>query len=95
MGWPIKSNAEIVSYKIDWSATLELDNDTISMSTWDVPPDLLLENQSFTDTQVEIWLGAGVDGKIYTITNTINTMKGLLFEAKFKLNIRDRMCVTI
>lgn len=77
-----------LDYICDWSEWLGAD--TIESSTWQVPPELNNTGDDFNTSVTTIWLGAGVAGNTYTLTNTIVTVGGRTVERDIKLKVQER-----
>lgn len=70
---------ELKDYMVDWSLVLEGESDTtISASTWaaSVPVGLTINSQTNVDTKAIVWVSGGVAGRVYGLTNEIETVGG-------------------
>jgi hypothetical protein len=92
----VKDPAAVLDFGFDWSLWLAT-GETITTSTWTLPPDLtspavgLTENShSHNTTASTIWLLAGVDGEDYIITNHIHTSAGRDDDRSLKIKVRNR-----
>ncbi len=47
--------------------------ETITTSSWDVPPGLTEGSNSHTDTTATVWLSGGTVDRCYRVSNTITT----------------------
>jgi hypothetical protein len=95
--WPKKDPDDIADYQLDWytgkndkPGQLQLDGDTIFSSTWIVPTDLTLEDESNDSTSATIWLSGGLNGKTYIITNRIVTAAGRQWDQSVKLPVKTK-----
>ena len=85
-----KDPNSVLDYVFDWSRWLS-EGDVIGSSSFVVPSDLTVTNQSFTDISATVWLSGGVVGKTYKITNQITTNPGgRQDERSFELLIVDK-----
>jgi hypothetical protein len=86
----VKDPSENLDYERDWSRTLQ-SGSTIESSVWAVPAGLEHDEEldSFTDKTTKLWLRGGEAGTTYTITNTITTSQGRIYERSFLLKIKD------
>lgn len=62
----------ILDYKIDWSSWLKV-GDTLTASSWTIPPGLVKTQDTFDDTSATVWLSGGKTGQSYMVTNRIST----------------------
>lgn len=97
IGWPEKDPDANLDYTIDWEPTLEIHpNDVIIDSVWEHSPiGITVESVSFDDFTATIWLSGGAEKQLYQFTNTITTAQGRIFVAKFKIRVRDQVCVVV
>lgn len=84
----IKDPDSTLDYTINWR--LWLDGDSVSNSVWEVPADLTLEANSYTDEKTTVWLSGGNPGKSYNVINRINTEAGRIEDRTIIIRIRDR-----
>ena len=87
--WPDKDPNEKLDYTMNWTAAL-IDSDTIEESVWYVPEGLNASSESFDSTKCVVWLGGGVAGEKYTISNKITTTAGRVMERSGTLKIKSR-----
>lgn len=83
--WESKRPNEVRDYAHDW--TLFLAGDTIATSTF-TASGVTINSQSNTTTVATVWLSAGTDGTLATVTNTITTTGGRTETEIFALDIR-------
>lgn len=96
--WPDKDPSDYLDFQLDWTARLAKVNDTVSVSAWTVEGDdsaLLIGAAggyvpTFTPLTTTVWLSAGTAGCTYTITNTMTTTNGRVFQRSVELRVRDR-----
>lgn len=69
-----KDPEENLNYDLDW--TFWLEGDTIVSSSWDIPPELQLVDQTFTTTTSSAYIAGGTLGENYRISCTVNTQFG-------------------
>jgi hypothetical protein len=86
--WPNKDPDEVLDYGIDWS--LRLAGDTISTSTWIVPPGITMQTNSKTATTTTIWLSAGVLDQTYEILNRIVSAGGRTMDQTVQLRLKEK-----
>jgi hypothetical protein len=85
LSWHSKEPSEALDYSINWAR--DLGNDTITTSTWTVPPGLTENGTSNTETTTAIWLSGGVLSKTYIITNEVVTAGGRTYRENIYLTI--------
>ena len=95
MGWPQKAPIEHLDYTIEWGPTLDVNLDSISISQWTTHQDIVVHNQLIDGTDTVIWISGGLTGKLYEFVNTVNTVGGRLYEAKFKILVKERVCIVL
>jgi hypothetical protein len=78
-----------LDYKRDWSVWL-VDDDTITASTWIVPPGLTMDSETHTDKTATVWLSGGTLGESYTITNRVSTGQGRTDDRSALIVVRQR-----
>lgn len=72
----IKDPDALLDYQMDWTSWLD-DTDIIIASSWVTDSaDLVVEDDSFTDTATTVWLSGGVVRGKYRVTNSIVTDDG-------------------
>lgn len=102
----IKDPEADLDYGFDWSEWLAVEDltaspavaaETITASTWTLPPDptspavgLAEESSSHNGVATTIWLTGGVDGEDYVITNHIVTSAGREDDRSLKIKVRNR-----
>jgi hypothetical protein len=86
--WPTKDPDAILDYQVDWSKWLGAD--TIETSIWLVPAGLTKTSAGNTPTTATIWLGGGVDGESYTLTNRITTAEGRTDDRSVTLLVAEK-----
>jgi hypothetical protein len=85
---PPKDPDANLDYTIDW--TQWLGTDTIAASLWEVSStDLIIGNDSKTNTATTVWLSGGLAGQVYKVTNRITTAEGRIQDQSFRLNVKD------
>lgn len=70
---------ELKDYMVDWSLVLAGESDTtISASTWSasVPSGITINSQTYLDTKAVVWVSGGEAGRVYGLTNEIETAGG-------------------
>jgi hypothetical protein len=77
--------------RLDYTLTWELPSgDVISESTWESEDeDLIVENDTFTDTEVTVWVRGGVPGQQYSIVNHIVTQAGREDDQTVRVKIKE------
>jgi len=71
----IKSPDAVLDYLEDWGGWLA--GDTIASSSWAASdPGLEVESGDATDSVTTVWISGGVEGRRYTVTNTIVSAGG-------------------
>lgn len=83
-----KDPVAVLDYSVNWATWLG--SDTISTSTWDVPPGITKDSDTNTTTAATIWLSGGSLGQNYRITNRIVTVAGRTDERTIYVNIVDK-----
>ena len=72
----IKDPDAVLDYKQDWTAWMP-EGDFITASSWVTDSDdLVVDSDSFTDTDATVWLSGGVAKRKYRVTNSIVTDDG-------------------
>jgi hypothetical protein len=85
----IKDPDAVLDYSADWSKWLA--GDQIQTSTWFVSdPALEAADDSYTTSRAIVWLGLGVAGQSYTVTNRITTSGGRTDERSLVIQVQDR-----
>jgi len=88
LNWPPKSPGETLDYSFDWSQALA--GDTITGSSWALSDSSLVDDHdSFTSTSTTVWLKGGTNNANYSLTNTITTAGGRIFDQVALLLIRN------
>lgn len=87
LNWPSKDPDELLDYSLNWVQALA--NDTIVTSDWAISAADLIENhKTHTATSTVIWLEGGTLNQSYTVTNTIETAGGRIFQQSVNITIR-------
>lgn len=86
--WPPKLPAEVLDYRVDWTARLA--GDTISTSVWSIPAGLTGSLQSNTPNTTTTFLAGGTAGSSYSIENTITTAGGRTMREVIDISIVAR-----
>jgi hypothetical protein len=77
-----KDPDSVLDYTIDWGEEWMVSGDEISTSSWSIgtgtkgDTTLATTADSNTTTKATIWLGLGVHGQSYPVTNSIVTAQG-------------------
>lgn len=66
-----KAPDDTLDYRIDYDDWLE-GGDVIALSAWEVPDDLVVEQEESDATSSTIWISGGTPGS-YRLVNTITT----------------------
>ena len=69
-----KAGAAVLDFAFDWSAWL--DGDLIVTSSWRAPSGLSIVKQAHSASGAVVWIGGGVAGVEYPVTNQITTADG-------------------
>jgi hypothetical protein len=88
INWPNKDPEAVLDYVLDW--TDELDGDTITSASWDVPAGLTLDNESNTTTACTVWLSGGVTGTNYRLVNEVTTAAGRTDQRTVSITVKDK-----
>jgi hypothetical protein len=84
-----KDPAGIIDYTIRWTSWLP-SGDTISSSSWTVPPGIVKVSEANTTTDAVIFLASGSLGVIYEVTNRIVTTGGRQNDQTISILIEDK-----
>lgn len=84
----IKDPAATLDYQMDWSEWLG--EDTITASSWTVPPELVQVTHTHTDTAAVVWVSGGAAGSSYNLVNQITTAGGRIDERTLLLAVLER-----
>lgn len=72
----IKDPDAVLDYVRSWESWLK-DTDTLAASSWVTDnEELVVDSDSYTDTEATVWLSGGVAGGKYRVTNSIETVDG-------------------
>lgn len=82
-----KSPIENIDFELDWTKSLK--GDTISVSVWDIPPDLGESTTDNTNTTTTVWLTGGVDGTSYNVQNVVTTAAGRVMQHTITINVYE------
>ena len=86
----IKDPDAVLDYKMDWTAWLD-ETDIIVASSWEVDSDeIVVDSNSFTDTDTTVWLSGGLNRKKYLITNSIETDDGRKDDRSFLIKCLEQ-----
>ena len=86
----IKDPDAVLDYKMDWTAWLG-DTDIIVASSWEVDSEeIVVDSDSFTDTDTTVWLSGGLNRKKYLITNSIETDDGRKDDRSFLIKCLEQ-----
>lgn len=79
-----------LDYEIDWSEWLPT-GDTIIVSTWECDDDAVtLEDATSDDDSATVFVGGGVIGTSYLVTNRIETGQGRINDQTIKIKIKSQ-----
>ena len=84
---------EVLDYKMDWTAWLALDNDTLATSAFAVDPTasgLTVTTSSKTTKVATVWLTSSGTLNLYAITNTVTTSLGRTAKRSFLIQVVPR-----
>ena len=84
----IKDPDSTEDYAFNW--VMDLDGDTISSSTFELPDGLTEVSTANDDTKTQIFVSGGTECEIYRITNRIVTSGGRTFDKTIRVQIRER-----
>lgn len=84
----IKDPNSVLDYKNDWS--IWLGSDTITTSTWVIPPGVTKNSDTNDTTTTTIWLSGGSLDTNYEILNRIITAGGRTADRTFRIRMVDR-----
>ena len=86
----IKDPDAVLDYKMDWTAWMD-ETDIIVASSWEVDSDeIVVDSDSFTDTDTTVWLSGGLNRKKYLITNSIETDDGRKDDRSFLIKCLEQ-----
>ncbi len=85
IGFTTKSPREILDHTIDWSDVLVGLGDAIKDFNVTVPGDLVVWQSNFTELDTTVFLNGGTAGSNYTVTHTIWTFGGRVFQRAIKV----------
>lgn len=86
----IKDPDAVLDYKMDWTVWLD-ETDIIVASSWKVDSDeIVVDSDSFTDTDTTVWLSGGLNRKKYLITNSIETDDGRKDDRSFLIKCLEQ-----
>ena len=86
----IKDPDAVLDYKMDWTAWLD-ETDVIVASSWEVDSEeIVVDSDSFTDTDATVWLSGGLNRKKYLITNSIETDDGRKDDRSFLIKCLEQ-----
>ena len=86
----IKDPDAVLDYKMDWTAWLG-ETDIIVASSWKVDnEEIVVDSDSFTDTDTTVWLSGGLNRKKYLITNSIETDDGRKDDRSFLIKCLEQ-----
>ena len=86
----IKDPDAVLDYKMDWTAWLG-ETDVIVASSWEVDSnEIVVNSDSFTDTDTTVWLSGGLNRKKYLITNSIETDDGRKDDRSFLIKCLEQ-----
>ena len=81
-----KTPTEVQTREFNWAPTLG--SDTIVSSTWlTSDPALTITSSTNTTTATYVWVGGGVVGGTYVVTNRIVTASGATLEDSFPVYV--------
>jgi hypothetical protein len=83
-----KDTEETITLGVDWSG--RMDGETISASQWDVAVGLTYESSDYADTTTDVLVSGGTEGTQYTLSNTITTTEGNIYQRSFIVQVVDR-----
>lgn len=84
-----KAVGAVLDYTLDYTAGLDA-GETLINSVWTATPsDLVLLNQSFTDTTVTVTVSGGVGGNWYVVSNLATGTAGDVHDGAFSLQVID------
>lgn len=93
----IKDPNATLPYSVDWvtpdpktGKKWMRDGDTITTSTWTVPPGITKQSDGHDDGVATIWLSGGTAGTTYKLTNRITTAQGCTDERTIPITVRER-----
>lgn len=78
-----------LDYGFDWSDWLAA-GETIADSDWDIPAEIINEDEETGTDATKVWLSGGTAGTSYTITNTITTSAGRIDERSMLIIVEER-----
>lgn len=79
-----------LEYGFDWVARGWLGDDTIAVSTWDVPTGLVKEDEETASGRCVVWLSGGEVGQTYRVTNHIVTVAGREDDRSLTIRVSQR-----
>lgn len=91
--WRLYSEAELVQAQAQQDAgqaVTVVPADTISTSTFTLPPGIVANSSTHSATATKVWISGGTDGTSYQILNRIVTAGGRTFDLTVKLKIKSK-----
>lgn len=82
-----KGETSVLSVGLDWTEWLGLD--TIISSVWDSSDEITITRPQSDNSTTACYVGGGVLGKSYNITNTIETQSGRKDSRYIKIVIKN------
>jgi hypothetical protein len=86
----VKDPQATLDYTFDWSAWLDLVDDTIADEECTCDDGIVIQNTNINGESVIVWLTGGEVGGEYTVTCKITTAAGRIDERSFYVKVRDR-----
>lgn len=84
----VKDPDSTEDYAFNW--VMDLDGDTISSSTFELPDGLTEVSTANDDTKTQIFVSGGTECITYRITNRIVTAGGRTFDKTIRIYVRER-----
>lgn len=84
-----KDPAGIIDYTVRWASWLP-SGDTVSSSSWTVPPGIVKVSEANDTVDAVIFLASGTVGQIYEVTNRIITAGSRQNDQTISILIEDK-----
>lgn len=79
----------VLDWTMDWNEWLG-PSETISNSSWEVSPGIVIQSTNNTQKTAVVWLSGGTSGQVYLITNRITSSDGRTDDRSFTLRCTQR-----
>ena len=94
MSYLLKDPLATVDYTVDWRADYLGETDNLASSIWSVEPDepggVQVAVDSFTLAEAKVSVSGGIGGRIYRLTNRVQTAAGLEDRRSIAIRVEAR-----